>query len=390
MVATYRESLAMNRDILALDFYGKTIVAALASHDEDTDTLRVRYVLQHHSDAFNGAFVRERSNAQDELTRVFAQISEYTERTPLVIVGVRGNFLSFRHGTGFTYTESRSRIIRESDIDNAIHEALPKELDDSLEVVDVLPLSYIIDDQPGATDPVGMHGYCLGVETFVSYGVRTHLTNFKGVLGACGCEDFQWVPSSVALAEMALSSSEKISSLLIDLGEDSTSAVLYHKNSLLEAWEIPFGLDRVAEGIADQLQNDYPTALEVLRNYEADSVMDEVLLEAALPVLQDIHKELVQSLTYIQHPPTQLVLCGQGAVPVLQKALKNILGTRKARLCTFNKLISDCELSSPQYDGVLALLQYVVLREQNQVGITQVKEEGLLGKLFGKLGFNLF
>ena len=102
----------MNRDILALDFYGKTIVAALASHDEDTDTLRVRYVLQHHSDAFNGAFVRERSNAQDELTRVFAQISEYTERTPLVIVGVRGNFLSFRHGTGFTYTESRSRIIR--------------------------------------------------------------------------------------------------------------------------------------------------------------------------------------------------------------------------------------------------------------------------------------
>jgi len=380
----------MSRDILALDFYGKTIIAALASLDEDTDTLRIRHILHQKSDAFTGAFVRERSTAQDELSRVFAQMGEYTNRPSSVIVGVRGNFLSFRHSTGFTYTESRNRIIRESDVDNAIHESLPKDLDDSLEVIDILPLSYTIDDQPGATDPIGMYGYCLGVETFVSYGVRTHLTNLKSVLNACGCEDFQWIPSSVALGEIALSSSEKSSSLLVDIGENSTSALLYHKNSLLEAWEIPFGLDRIAEGIADQLQNDYATALEVLRNYEPDPVMDEVLEEAAQPVLKTLHREFVQSLTYIQHPPIQLVLCGQGAVPVLQRTLKNMLGTRKARLCSFDKLISDCSVDLPKYDGVLALLQYTVMREQNQLAMTQMKEEGILGKLFGKLGFNIF
>ena len=380
----------MSRDILALDFYGKTIIAALASLDENTDTLRIRHVVHHRSDAFMGAFVRERSNAQDELSQVFAQMSEYTERTPSVIIGVRGSFLSFRHSTGFTFTESRNRIIRESDIDNAIHESFPKDLDESLEPIDILPLSYTIDDQPGATDPIGMYGYCLGVETFISYAVRTHLINLKSVLNACGCEDFQWLPSSIALGEMALTSSEKSSSLLIDLAEDSTSALLYHKNSLLNAWEIPFGLDRIAEGIADQLQNDYPTALEVLRNYEPDPVMDEVLEEAAQPVLKALHKEFVQSLPYIQHPPTQLILCGQGAVPVLQKALKNTLSTRKARLCTFDKLISDCSVDFPKYDGVLALLQYAVMREQNQLGTTLAKEEGLLGKLFGKLGFNIF
>ncbi len=380
----------MSRDILALDFYGKTILAALASLDEETDTLRVRHILRHHSDAFNGAFVRERSNAQDELNRVFAQMGEYTDRTSTVIVGVRGNFLSFRHNTGFTFTESRQRIIRESDVNNAIHESLPKDLDDSLEVIDVLPLSYIIDDQAGATDPVGMFGSCLGVETFVSYGIKTHLTNFRSVLNACGCEDFLWMPSSVALAEMALTSAEKSSSVLIDLGEDSASAILYHKDSLLEAWEIPFGLNRVAEGIADQLQNDYPTALEVLRHYEPDPVMDEVLIEAATPVIQAIHKELAHSLTYIQHPPAQLILGGQGAVPVLQKLLKNILGVRKARLCSFDTLIADCALDSPQYNGVLALLQYALMREQSQAGVSPVKDEGLLGKLFSKFGFNLF
>ncbi|MBR5151352.1 MAG: hypothetical protein IKW71_00765, partial [Elusimicrobiaceae bacterium] len=260
----------MSRDILALDFYGEALIAALASLDENTDTLRIRHILRQPSQSFAGAFVRDLNGAREELSRVFAQKAEYAERTPSVIIGVRGNFLSFRHSTGFTYTESRSRIIRERDIDNAIHESLPKDLDDSLEVLDVLPLSYIIDDQPGAKDPVGMYGYCLGAETFISFGVRTHLINLKSALESCGCEDFQWLPSSIALGETALSAHEKNSTLLLDMGENSTSAVLYHKNSLLEAWEIPFGLDRIAQGIADQLQNDYPTALEVLRNYEPD------------------------------------------------------------------------------------------------------------------------
>ena len=70
-------------------------------------------------------------------------------------------------------------------------------------------------------------------------------------------------------------------------------------------------MDRIAEGISDQLQNDYVTALEVLRNYEPDPIMDEVLEEAAKPVLKALHKEFVQSLTYIQHSPSQLILCGR-------------------------------------------------------------------------------
>ena len=379
----------MSRDILALDFYGSAIVAALASIDEKTDTLRIRHILRQPSKAIVSSFVRDRSGAQEELNRVFAQVSEYIEHTPSVVVGVRGNFLSFQHSTGFTYTESRSRIIRDRDVDNAIHASLPVNVSDTLDVLDILPLSYIIDDLPGATNPVGMYGYCLGAETFISYGIKTHLSNLKSVLADCGCEDFLWLPTSVALGETGLTPTEKAGAILVDMGETTTSALLYHKNSLWDAWEIPFGLDRVAEGIADQLQNDYSTALNVLRNYEPDPVMDEVLEAAAIPVIEALHKELVQSLNYIQHPPTQLVLAGQGALPVLQKLLKNKLGLRKARLCTFEDLITDCDINFPLYDGVLALLQHALLREVSQLGITQVQEEGFLGKLFSKLGLNV-
>ena len=66
------------------------------------------------------------------------------------------------------------------------------------------------------------------------------------------------------------------------------------------------------------------------------------------------------------------------------------IGARKARLCAFDKLIADCNIESPKYNGSLALLQHTLAREKGQLGVAQVKQEGLLGKLFTKLGFNLF
>lgn len=381
----------MNRDILALDFYGEGITAAVASLDEKTDSLRIRHVLRQPCKAFAGALVRDKIGAQEELAHVFSQMGGFVSSSPSVVIGVRGSFLSFQYSTGFAYTQTRDRIIRDKDIENAIEDSLPSNLDDSLEVLDILPQSYSIDGQPGVIDPLGMSGCCLGAETFISLGVATHLTNLKSVLEACGCEDFLWMPTAVALADSALTSAEKAGScLLVDVGENTTSAVLYYKDSLKEAWEIPFGLDLVADGVADQLQNDFQTARKLLHDYEPDPVMDEVIEEAGAPLLEALHKEFVQSLTYIQRPPTCGVLCGQGAWPVLQKGLKNKLRLRKVRLCTFDKLIADCDIDRPQYDGVLSLLQHALVRERSQLGVAQIKEDGLLDKLFTKLGFNVF
>ncbi len=379
----------MNREILSLDFYAEGITAALASVDDETDTLRIRHVLRQPSRALCGGLVRELVGAQEDLGRVFKEIDQYAQGNVAVVVGVRGNFLSFRRGTGFAYTQSRNHIIRSSDIENAIQTSLPNPLDETLEVLDILPQTYSIDEQPGVISPLGMSGCSLEAITFISLGVASHLANLNQVLAGCGCEDYQILPSVIALGETVLSSNEKAAcSLLLDIGESGTSAILYHKDILSEAWELPLGLNQIAENMADMLGNDTPTMCQLLRAYEPDPVMDEVLEDAAKPFVQALHKELVQSLTYIQHPPTQLVLCGQGAQPVLLKLLKNTLGPRKARLGGFTHLIADCDAENPAYHGSLSLLQHALAREEAQLGVAQVKEEGFLGNLLAKLGLN--
>ena len=109
----------MNRNILSLDFYGGAITAALAAQDDDTDTLRIRHILRRPCRAFSGAFVRDMQGAQEELGKVFAEVAEYVSFNPSVVVGLRGNFLSFKRESGFKSVESRNRIIGEREIEEA-------------------------------------------------------------------------------------------------------------------------------------------------------------------------------------------------------------------------------------------------------------------------------
>lgn len=381
----------MNRNILSLDFYGTEITAALAAVDEETDTLRIRHALRRSCRAFSGAFVRDMQGAQEELSKIFAEVSEYVTFNPSVVVGLRGNFLSFKRASGFKSVDSRNRIIGEREIDEATHNSIPSNLSETLEVVDVLPQSYTIDGNTGIKNPKGMSGFTLEVETFLSCAMVTHLNNLNNVLSSCECNDYQVLPSSVAMAETLLNADEKqAGALLLDLGETSASALMYHKGALVDGWELGWGMNTLTEAVADLLQNDTETARDVLREYEpgSDDIMDEVLEDAAKKLLTDVKKELLQSLLYLKYPSSHLVLCGAGADKTLLKTAKKVFGARKARIASFENLIADCPADHPAYSGALALIRHALDRERSQLGVAKAKEPGLLDGLLNKLGLN--
>lgn len=380
----------MNRNVLSLDFYGNEIAAVLAMQDEETNTLRLRHALRRPVKAFSGALVRDMALAQKELSSVFAEIAGYVSESPALVIGIRGNFLSFKHTCGFKSIESRNRIITQSEIDAAIRNSVPTSLSDTLEVVDILPISYTIDGNVGITNPKGMAGFTLEAETFISYALVTHLNNLNNVLSDSGCNAYQLMPTCVALGESLLKQEEKQAGvLLLDIGETATSALMYHRGALVDAWELPIGRNTLYEAVAELLQNDLETAKEILQDYEAgsDEIMDEVLEDANIKLLEKLKKELVQSsLSYLRYPPSQLVLCGAVADKELLKLCKKVLGARKTRLGNFEDLISDCDTTHSAYAGALSLLTHAQERENNQLGVSQAKEPGILDGLLSKLG----
>ena len=381
----------MNRDILSLDFYGGEITAALAALDDETDTLRIRHMLRRPCRSFAGAFVRDMQGAQEELGKVFAEVSEYVSFDPAVVVGLRGNFLSFKRSSGFKSIESRHRIIGPREMEEAARSSVPLNLSDRLEVVDILPQFYSVEGNIGIKNPQGMTGSLLEVETFLSFAASSHLNNLNQVFNACHCTEYQVLPSSVALGETLLSTEEKqAGALLLDISANLTSGLLYYKGTLMDGWELPFGTDRLLEAASDLLQNDLETTRQTLRGYEpgTDEITDGIIEDAAEKLTSALSKELCQSLPYLQHLPARLVLCGSGANKIVLKSAKQTLGIRKARIGVFDDLISDCQTDNPAYCGALALIRHALDRESKQLGVAKTKEPGLLDGILDKLGLS--
>lgn len=382
----------MVREFLSLDFYGGEIIAALVTLDDETDTLRLRHALRKPCKSFAGALVRDMNGAQQELTAVFNDIAQYSANPLTVLVGLRGPFLSFKHSSGCESIGSRHNRIGTHEIEAALHASIPTSLSKQLDVVDVFAQSYIIDGNENIINPKGITGFTLEAITFLTTALSSHLQTISNVFRECDCTDFQLWPTIVAQADRLVAASEKTAgALLLDIGQTSSSAALYYQGILMDAWEIDFGLERLAQAVADLLQNDLETAKDVLKTYEAgtDEVVDEVLEDAHLNLLHALKKELLQSPEYVKHRPNQLILCGAAADKQMLKMCKQIFEMRKARLAHFDDLLTDCgPATSPVYAGAVSLISHALSREEQEQGIVQEKPAGLIDGWLDKLGLN--
>lgn len=383
----------MEESFLALDFGSGHISAVLMVYDEKTGTCRVQYATRISCPSISTCYILDFDRTVRTLSQLITEMCEYAKTDPVVVVGLRGDFLSFRRSGGFQPITSADKLVTDKDVQTALDNSVPENLNPDLEIVDLLPQSYTLDGKTGIKNPVGLQANCLESETFLSCGLRTHLNNLNRVMAAVGYEDFEAVPTVLALCGSLLKAEEKQNGvLLLDIGAQNSSAALYHKGMLEAAWEIPFGAEIGVQEVADVLQNDLEEARKTLLNYTYgdDEIMDDLLDEAACKFLKVLHQELVQSLSYIKYPPRQVVLTGGGAEPYVKNAVKTILGARRVRLATYDHLIADDQdLLAPAYTSALSL----ALHSQRHGGNLRTnkrsdKKNGLFNKLLTKLGLN--
>jgi len=379
----------MNRTILALDFYGRGITAAFASIDENTDTLRIRKIVRKECVSLSDAFVLDLEGAIREVNELIAPLLAQAENPPSVIAGLRGRFLTFQHRHGFATVMSRKHIVHDAEIEEALKDSIPSNLDESLEVLDTLPLSYNLDDSEGIINPLGLSGVILDAETFVTFAQRSHLKNIKTVLSACGCEDAFVIATSVAIGENMLEAAEqKGNTLVLDIGEKNTSALLYQKGSLLEGWEIGKGLNVLIANAAKVLQNDEETTWQVLCANEpgTDPYTDELWEDASAELLKTLKSEFLQSLPYLNHAPTHILLSGNATNGIVLDQIKNIFNCKKVKVAVCSNVIADCRTNLPEYNGALSLLFHTLSRDGHSEESAHPEEEGILKGFLSKFG----
>ncbi len=383
----------MSQNFISLDFGSGQISGVLTVYDEETGTCRVRHAARGICPAVSACYILDFKAAVSAVNRLLENLSEYATFTPTVSVGLRGDFLSFSRVSGCLSVEGRNHIITQRDMRSALDNAVPSNLDENLEVVDLRPQTFTLDGKTRTQSPLGLASLFLEVDAFLSVGLSTHLTNLNRVLTAAGYEDFEAVPTVLALCESLVKPEEKKAGvLLLDIGASNSSAALFHKGLLEDAREMSFGADIILQEVAEVLQNDLDGARQALRNYSYgdDEILDDVLDEAARNLLRKIQTELRQSLSYVKYAPAQAVLTGGGANLAVKYAAKNVLNLRRARIAEHDDLTADSkDLLAPQYTSALSLALY----SQKHGGHILTpsmhgKTAGFFDRMLAKLGLN--
>lgn len=380
----------MEESYIALDFGSGQITAVLSIYDEDTGTSRVRYATRKHCPTVSACYILDFDKTVRAVGELLQEVSQYAPYSPTIVVGLRGEFLSFRRSDGSV--SLNGQIITEQQVRAVLDDTLPKPLPEEIEVVNLLPQAFILDGKFGVK-PEGLQGNWLEAISFVSCAPKSHLANLNRVMAAVGCEEFEGIPTILTLYETLLKPAEKQArTLLLDVGFQHSSALLCHKGIIEYAWELPFGAEYIIYEVANVLQNEFEEAHAILKNYTYgdDEILDDVLDEAANQLMRKIRSELVQSLTYIRYPLQQVILTGGGADMPLRNAAKQILGAHRVRLARHDDLSADSDdMLAPAYTSALSLALYSQQHGDPTPEISaRRKPKGIFDRLLAKFGFN--
>jgi cell division protein FtsA len=131
-----------------------------------------------------------------------------------------------------------------------------------------LPREYIVDNQDGIRDPIGMSGVRLQVRVNLITAATSCVQNVIRCVERCGLSVADVVLEPLASAEAVLSDDEKeIGVAVIDIGGGTTDLLLYVEGGIAHTSVIPVGGNNVTNDVAAGLRTPMGEAERLKRNF---------------------------------------------------------------------------------------------------------------------------
>jgi len=186
---------------------------------------------------------------------------------------------------GVVAVSGKNREITHEDVGRAIDAAKAVSLPAGRQILHVLPQDFVVDDQDGIRDPVGMQGARLEVNVHVVTGSVTATQNIVACVNRAGVTVKGTVLGQLAASDAVLTEDEKeLGVALLDVGGGTTDLAIFERGSLWHTAVIPVGGDHFTNDIAVGLRMPIPDAEKLKRRSGcalSGMVEDEDTIEVA-------------------------------------------------------------------------------------------------------------
>jgi cell division protein FtsA len=192
------------------------------------------------------------------------------------VVGVGGPHIRGLNTNGGIELGGRMREIDNEDVLSAVTRARAVERPPDREILHLLRRQFILDDQPGIFDPVGMVGKKLEVDLHIATCSGSALQSTVTCGNRAGLEVTEAILESIAAAEATLSADEReLGVCLLDVGCHSSDLVVFFEGAVVHTASIPIGGQHFTNDLAIGLQMPVAQAEELKRQY-GHAVVTEV------------------------------------------------------------------------------------------------------------------
>jgi cell division protein FtsA len=183
-------------------------------------------------------------------------------------VGVGGPHVRGLNTTGGIELGKSMREITKEDVRNAVERARAVERPPDREILHLLPRQFILDDQPGIFDPVGMVGARLEVDLHIATCSGSALQSAVTCANRAGLEVHEAVLESIAAAEATLTADEReLGVCLLNIGAHSTDLVVFFEGAVAHTASLPVGGAHFTNDLAVVLQMPLAQAEELKREF---------------------------------------------------------------------------------------------------------------------------
>ncbi len=198
-----------------------------------------------------------------------------------VYAGIAGGHITGFNSRGIVAIKGTE--ITPNDVERVIDAARAVAIPMDREVIHVLPQEYIVDEQTGIQNPVGMAGVRLEAKIHIVTGAVTSAHNIVKCANRSGLDVCDIVLESLASGEAVLTNEEKeLGSALLDLGGGTSDLAVFSGKNIKHTFVLSLGGNNLTNDIAIGLRAPLAEAEKIKTRYgtcDAGSISSDETLE---------------------------------------------------------------------------------------------------------------
>ncbi len=183
-----------------------------------------------------------------------------------VYAGVAGGHITGFNSRGIVAIKGTE--VTKQDVDRVIDAARAVAIPMDREVIHVLPQEYIVDEQDGIQNPVGMSGVRLEAKIHIVTAAVTSAHNIVKCANRAGLDVCDIVLESLASGEAVLDEEEKeLGTALLDLGGGTTDLAIFSNKNIKHTFVLALGGNNLTNDIAIGLRAPLADAEIIKKKY---------------------------------------------------------------------------------------------------------------------------